>query len=36
MKFIKDKIERKEFDRIMKTTKNRLLVALREKQSVAT
>jgi len=33
LKFIKEKIERKEFDRIMKTTKNRLLAALREKQN---
>ena len=33
LKYIKEKIERKEFDRILKTTKNRLLVALREKQS---
>ena len=33
MKSIKEKIERKECNRIMKTTKNRLLAALREKQS---
>ncbi len=33
LKYIKEKIERKEFDRILKTTKNRLLAALREKQN---